>query len=80
MANGFKKGSGVYSCSCCGRKTRATGRNDNEHLQMCAECYDLGGLENLIEDEGETPELLAEAAALRARIVKLGGNPVRVGG
>lgn len=73
QANRFIRGSAVYSCRCCGRKTRQTGRGDNENVQNCAECYDLGGIENEISDNGSTPELEAEATALRARIVALGG-------
>jgi hypothetical protein len=72
--NGFKRGSGCYKCTNCGRQTRATGGNDNEHLRMCVQCYDLGGIENEISDNGSTPELEAEAQALRDEIVKLGGS------
>lgn len=72
-ANGFKKGSGAYKCGCCGRMTRATGRNDNENIGLCAECYDLGGIENEISDYGSTPALEAEAAELKAAIVAKGG-------
>jgi len=48
--NGFTKGSGCYTCLNCGRKTRATGNNDNEHVKMCEQCYEIGGIENLIID------------------------------
>ncbi len=48
--NGFKRGSGCYKCLNCGRKTRATGNNDNEHVKMCEQCYEIGGIENLIVD------------------------------
>lgn len=73
VANRFIRGSAVYVCRSCGRKTRQTGRGDNENTNTCAECFDLGGIENEISDCGSTPELEAEAAALRAQIVKLGG-------
>jgi hypothetical protein len=49
--NRFAKGSGCYRCLNCGRKTRATGNCDNENVQMCEECYNIGGIENLIADE-----------------------------
>ncbi len=70
----FAKGSGCYRCEVCGRMTRSTGRGDNENLNQCAECYDLGGIENEIQDRGSTPELEAEAQALRDRIKELGGK------
>ena len=72
-ANRFAKGSGVYKCGCCGRSTRATGRGDNEFVGLCADCYDLGGIENEISDNGSTPELEAEVSELRAAIVAKGG-------
>lgn len=67
-ASKFQRGSGCYTCQACGRKTRATGRNENEHVGLCAPCYDLAGIENDISDHGETPALLAEAARLRSLI------------
>ena len=73
-ANRFQKGSGQYPCHCCGRQTRSTGRGDNEHNRACAECYDLSGIENSINDNGPSPELLAEKAALEAAIVAKGGK------
>lgn len=51
-ASTFGKGSGVFTCRCCGRRTRQTGRGDNEHTGNCAECYDLAGEENHLSDEG----------------------------
>ena len=73
VTNKFTKGCSTFSCGSCGRLTRQTGRNDNEHLGLCAECYDLGGVENEICDSGSTPELEAEAAELRNIIVSKGG-------
>lgn len=73
-ASRFAKGSGSYKCQSCGRLTRSTGRGDNEHSRLCAECYDLGGVENEISDNGETPELLKEKASLIATIVAKGGK------
>lgn len=54
--NRFKRGSGCYTCTSCGRKTRATGRGDNEHVSMCAECYDKAGDENAVADGIMTEE------------------------
>ena len=72
--NRFQRGSGVYSCGNCTRKTRSTGNGDNEHLRLCAECYELGGIENEISDCGSTPEREAECDALRRAIVAKGGK------
>jgi hypothetical protein len=44
--NRFQKGSGCYECQACHKKTRSTGRNDNENLRLCEQCYDEGGLVN----------------------------------
>jgi hypothetical protein len=58
-SNRFARGSGVYQCGVCGRSTRSTGRGDNEHTGLCAQCYDLAGEENHISDYGTlyaTPE------------------------
>ncbi len=48
--NRFQRGSGCYTCSSCKKKTRATGRGDNEHAGLCAECYDRAGDENAVSD------------------------------
>lgn len=72
--NRFQRGSGCYKCRCCGRNTRSTGRGDNEHSRLCEQCYDLGGIENEISDQGSTPELEAEAEKLRKEIRAAGGN------
>lgn len=45
-ANRFQRGSGCFKCECCERMTRSTGRGDNEHARLCAQCYDAGGAEN----------------------------------
>ena len=73
-AGRFQRGSGCYKCQSCGRMTRSTGRGDNEYCGVCAECYELGGIENQMSDNGETPELLAEIAALQKIIVAKGGT------
>jgi hypothetical protein len=51
-ASRFAKGSALYACRCCSRNTRATGNNDNEHVRLCVQCYDLGGEENHLSDNG----------------------------
>ena len=52
IRSGFEKGSGCYKCRACGKLTRSTGRGDNEHVGLCADCYDDAGQENLHSDEG----------------------------
>lgn len=72
----FQRGSGVFACGCCARRTRDTG-GDNTGVELCAECYELAGIENQISDYGDSEGKLAvweaEAAALRIKIVALGG-------
>lgn len=51
-ASRFARGSGVYKCRCCERMTRATGRGDNEHVHLCADCFDLAGEDNHLSDNG----------------------------
>lgn len=53
-ASHFKRGTGVYQCHVCSRQTRATGRGDNENAGLCAQCYELAGIENAISD-GDDP-------------------------
>lgn len=48
--NRFIKGSGCYKCACCGKLTRSTGRGDNENVDLCERCYDIGGDENAVSD------------------------------
>jgi len=72
--NRFSAG-GCYSCADCKRQTRSTGRGDNEHARLCAECYDKCGLENAMSDQGETPELLKEWQALVDAAKAKGGTP-----
>ena len=72
----FTKGSGVFTCHSCKRATRDTG-GDNTDLRLCAECYEIGGIENQISDNPNSPDLPkweAEVAALQAKIVEKGGT------
>jgi hypothetical protein len=71
--SGFEKRSGCYPCGVCKRMTRSTGRGDNENVGLCAECYDMCGIENEMSDHGETPELLAELESIKAVIISKGG-------
>lgn len=52
-ANRFAKGSGVYTCRCCERRTRDTG-GDGSSVGLCDQCYELSGYENAIEDGNDS--------------------------
>ena len=52
--NRFQRGTGCYTCASCGKKTRSTGRGDNENVGMCAHCYDRAEDENGLSDESIT--------------------------
>ena len=78
-ANRFEAGSGCYDCRICGRKTRSTGRGDNELMQACEECYDMGGIENEIADghyrnDEEKAQFEAEIEGLKAQCRAKGGK------
>lgn len=73
----FQRGSGVFSCGVCKRSTRATGRGDNEHVGLCVECYEIGGIENQISDYPNDPNIEAwrkEIADLKAACIAKGGK------
>jgi len=55
----FRTGSGCYKCHCCGRMTRSTD-NSNEYLDLCYQCYELAGYENMISDAGGIDNLTRE--------------------
>ena len=73
-ASRFARGSAVYTCRCCGRNTRSTGRGDNEHAKLCAECYDLAGEENSLSDTGDFYASKAEVLRLIEAVTAKGGN------
>jgi hypothetical protein len=66
-------------CSLCDRMTRDTGQGV-DHL--CHECYDVCGIDNMINDDGNSAETRAkyepEANRLLAVIGKRGGNVEKV--
>jgi hypothetical protein len=72
--NRFAKGSAAYNCRACHRLTRSTGRGDNEHVLLCAECFDLGGEENHLSDTGEFYGSKAEVLAMIAYVESKGGD------
>ena len=74
QANRFLRGSGVYTCRCCGRKTRATGRGDNENSGLCAECFDLAGVDNEISDGQSTVAERANLIVTLSQIIACKGG------
>lgn len=73
-ANRFAKGSGVYTCRSCDRKTRATGRGDNEDIRLCVECYELAGIENAFLDGEGNDDLLRLARGYLDACRRKGGD------
>jgi len=73
--NRFRQFAGVYSCGACGRKTRGSG--DSVSCKLCAECYEIGGLENDLSDHQHSPE---EVAKKEARIEELWREVISKGG
>lgn len=70
----FRRGQSTFNCGCCGRLTRDTG--DNGSVELCPECYELGGEDNMHNDDGTipTPRQQARYDALIQYIVKRGGD------
>lgn len=64
---------GCYECCECKRKTRSTGRGDNENCGLCVECFERCGVENEIADNGETQELLEQVEYWKQQAIEKGG-------
>ena len=70
---------GVFPCELCGRQTR--GQTDAiMDIDMCQQCYDLAGDDNMHNDDGTTPdaEQMAHYNKLLAEIVEKGGDGEKV--
>lgn len=77
--NNFAYGRGVFACEDCGRQTRGT--SESLDAKVCAECYELAGLENMFSDEGEAnfgPSWVAMVNELLAKLEAAGGSVERV--
>ena len=74
VSNRFTRGTAAYKCRCCGRSTRDTGRGDNELMRMCAECFDLGGEENHLNDTGKFYDSKQNVLSMIAFIESKGGD------
>jgi hypothetical protein len=66
-ANRFQRGSGCYTCDLCKKRTRSTGRGDNENVGLCAKCYDMAASENSVLDGQMTKEEWAAKWAAHAQ-------------
>jgi hypothetical protein len=70
----FTRGSGVYPCRVCQRRTRDDGQRDSVHVRLCSQCYELGGIENMFHDGNAEPSDATEALALLAQLETKGAN------
>jgi len=75
----MQRGTGIFPCEACGRKTRETGAQSLSS-RTCPECYEIAGIENSLSDghyEGDAGRdaLIAEIAALQTVIIAKGGKP-----
>lgn len=79
--NRFEQGASTFICQVCDRRTRNTGQ-DVDHL--CADCFEIAGIDNTINDGGYKPgtpdfdEFIPELIQRISRIAKLGGNVTKV--
>lgn len=74
ISNRFTRGSGVFECRCCHRKTRDTGRGDNESVRLCADCYDLAGEENSLSDTDDFHSSPQNVLAMIKSVKDKGGD------
>jgi len=51
----IQAGSGVYTCTSCGKPMRETGLEEST-VEMCAECYEINLLDNEYSDGRKTEE------------------------
>jgi hypothetical protein len=64
-------GRGVFTCGCCGRRTRET---TSDNPETCGPCYELAGLENGVADGHPVSDYVSDAKALYAEIASKGGK------
>jgi hypothetical protein len=64
-------GRGVYTCSICQRRTRETTLQGHD---ICADCFELAGLENAKQDGCFTDADKPERDRILSVIVNKGGN------
>ena len=65
-------GRGVFKCGCCGRPCRVV---DQSNDTICQQCWDLAGLDNMVNDDGGgLDKVIGERDALLALAVRRGGD------
>ncbi len=57
----FQRGSGVFNCQCCGKRTRETAESGCE---MCAACYTSAGISENEHDDGNHEEVRSAACGV----------------
>ena len=68
----FKQGTGCFTCTLCGKRTRQTGKHQWHTQEMCDLCIDMGEHENSINDNTGSwpPEYLAKEEKIQAAMEK----------
>ena len=72
----FQRGSAVFTCECCTRRTRAT-NSDHAQNGLCDACYELAGIENAFSDYGRDEafgEYGVQARELLAKVEAKNGS------
>lgn len=73
-ANRFNRGQSTYRCHVCKRLTRFNG-SQAIGSDLCPECWDLGGIENMVSDGNREPhEVAADVLALVTAVKNKGGR------
>ena len=71
----------TFKCDVCSRLTRDTG---NGVTHLCAECWEIAGLDNMVNDNGyevgskDYAEARAECDMLLAKAVKKGSDGAKI--
>jgi hypothetical protein len=52
----FQRGTGCFNCESCGRRTRET-QNTPVGMRLCEDCYEIAGIYNVYQDNGNGEEL-----------------------
>lgn len=71
--NRFRRGESTFKCHICRRGTRYTGVQ-SVGSSLCPECYELAGLENMVQDGEDLGTVVAERDSLLREIAKKGGD------
>lgn len=74
-ANKFVKGQSTYTCRTCRRLTRQVGHGDCENVNLCADCYELSGIENSIYDGCDIEDHASAILQCYGAILSKKGDP-----